>query len=84
MSGLPLWDVPVGAIRPGDVITTSNDDVTVDAIEPLGPEGPYPNGYRIKGRITRGFGRGKTVRSWSYHRDHLFPTIRRPRLRPGP
>ena len=80
MNGLPLWDVPVFALKPGDVIHTEMDDITVSTIETLGPEGPYPNGWRVRGRITRGYGKGKRELAWSYHADHVFPTILRAKL----
>ena len=73
-----MWDVPAYEIREGDVIRTQSDDVTVVRVEPLPVDAEhYPGGTRVHGRITRGYGKGKRVLAWSYHADHVFPTVER-------
>lgn len=71
-----LWNVPVADVAPGDIIRSDADDITVTATTRLTPDEPaYPSGYRLRGFISRGSGRGTTMRSWSYHADHVFPTV---------
>ena len=67
--------IPVTDVRPGDVITTDSDDITVERIEnyelpELGPR------VRILGRITRGYGRSNTLRSWTKFVDQEVDVIR--------
>lgn len=67
--------IPVTDVRPGDVITTDSDDITVDAVETVTTHGEH--GYvRITGRITRGWGAGNKQLSWTKFTDQTVDVIR--------
>lgn len=59
-------------VVPGDVITTDSDDITVTAVEPV----LDTEMVRIYGRITRGFGAGRKVRSWTKYADDSVDVVR--------
>lgn len=58
-----LWDVSPDDLEVGDHIVKSEDTIEVTALEAI------DDGVRVFGRIIRGWGKGKTIRSWTFYSD---------------
>ena len=61
--------ISVKTLLPGDRWVSDKDTVLVDHIEMVHGDSPL---IRVYGRITRGWGRGNKLRSWTFLPDQLL------------
>ncbi len=73
-----IWDATCADLKVGDCIVSDKDTIEVTDIHRIGFADTDTPSWQVFGRITRGWGKGKKVRSWLYHDDRKFDIERTP------